>query len=838
MLTAIALLPLALCKMDQQKIVVVILTLLVFYVGFLYWTIFLAFTPDFILLNHINCIIRRIHELVGRCNFAIHYVLKGFKAIPEHCLRGVEAVMPSARGRRVRIADEEQVLIYDPESPVSPERAVLPSAAQDTFESLLDEVRRFELSPSPLHRDGYRSRYAPAGSAPRPIDREQPSLQEFLNSSEDHFPASGTDIGSPDIGTNANALKDDINTSRSTSAYNTFRSKENVQSPLSPSAANTLGLQESVKPSGSPSTVNTSEPKENFKPSGSPSFTTLRHKLSSILRGEASGRDDNRSPATPPMPGLPGNIATTPIQDSGVFRLNNHHGQTTQIQANSADIARPAAMASPTMMGSTATVMSSTDTASPTNIASSATMASPVFTGSPLSTSDFAAKANDKATRRKPLLTIDTTQSNKSAPTSTTSSSAYGQSRSHSDEYGSPKIREGVSTRPGPTDALSLNSQEAYEDEVPIYTRSHPIVNEFEAAYLEEAFEVSSTTDLIATGETSTAITEPASSFMSPTKLGKALRRNFANLKLPKPESIYSRLGANKGAAQSPKLAGSNASESVYRNWDANKGTIRSPGESSVPQANLYRDPMYPQPPSPEISRFRQASTSSRNIQHTSGPTATTGATNTQTSPTSPGQFRVPRKSVGPGDVRVVSDGKKLQQPAPSSSQEESSTAGAQERAKAKAKMEREDFVAFKVNELRERTGSQVVWYSPNDLRCRHPNHPRTWYSKNLWCATHKGACANCGAPCCAMAGAIKIVEENLGPATAVAAAKNLSQAIGLYVAIGKDESTLMECTSCHRLVCPECCSVCPVGPCGDRVCNAPGCNPDRQWEICDLHDE
>ena len=104
------------------------------------------------------------------------------------------------------------------------------------------------------------------------------------------------------------------------------------------------------------------------------------------------------------------------------------------------------------------------------------------------------------------------------------------------------------------------------------------------------------------------------------------------------------------------------------------------------------------------------------------------------------------------------------------------------------------------------------------------------------------------------MAGAIKIVEENLGPATAVAAAKNLSQAIGLYVAIGKDESTLMECTSCHRLVCPECCSVCPVGPCGDRVCNAPvsdysqrlsypylfsqGCNPDRQWEICDLHDE
>lgn len=364
-------------------------------------------------------------------------------------------------------------------------------------------------------------------------------------------------------------------------------------------------------------------------------------------------------------------------------------------------------MASPTMIGSTATVISSTETASRANIASSATMASPTFTGSPLSTSDFAAEIKDKAARRKPLLTIDTTQSNNSAPTSAASSSVYGQSRSHDDEYGSPEIGEGVSARPGPTDPLSLISQEAYEDEVPIYTRSHPIVNEFETAYLEEAFGVSATTDLIATGEMSTATTKPSSSFMSPTKLGKALRRNLANLKLSKPESTDSKLGANKGAVQSPKLAGSNASESVYRNWDANKGTVRSPGEPSVPQANLYRDPVYPQPPSPEISRFRQASTSPRHKQHTSEPTATTSATNTQTSPTSPEHFRVPRKSVGSSDARVVSDGKKLQNPAPSSSQEESSTAGAQGRAKpkesakdlkAKAKMEREDFVAFKVS--------------------------------------------------------------------------------------------------------------------------------------------
>lgn len=72
------------------------------------------------------------------------------------------------------------------------------------------------------------------------------------------------------------------------------------------------------------------------------------------------------------------------------------------------------------------------------------------------------------------------------------------------------------------------------------------------------------------------------------------------------------------------------------------------------------------------------------------------------------------------------------------------------------------------------------------------------------------------------MRGALKIVEENRGPASAVAAAKALSEAIVLYTTFGYEEDTLMECTSCHRWVCPECCSVCPVGACGDRVCNAP----------------
>lgn len=688
-------------------------------------------------------------------------------------------------------------------------------------------MRQDELNTCPVHRDGYRTRYAPPGSAPDHIDRAQPSLQEFLDSSEDHFPASGTDT----------ALNDDIKKSRLNSAYNTFSSKKNVKSSRSPSDANTFGLKENVKSSSSPSTLNTSTfkeslnssgspsaantfaPKANITPSGSPSFATLRHKLSSVFSGEASGRDDYPSQATPPMPTLAGNYATTPVHERGVFGLSDQLSQAPQIQATSADVARLAAATTPTKIASTATSMSSTDTASPVNIAGSAATASPKSTGGPISTSDFAAKVRDKASRSQPLLTVDTTRSTKAVPASATSSSAYGQPRNRNDDYGSSKTGERSKTRPNPTDPLSLTHQDTYEDEVPIYTRSHPIVNEFAAGYLGAPLEISAAQNLIAAGESSPATTEPSSSFMSPTRMGKALRRNLANLKIAKPDSTYSKSNADKGAGQSSEQAGSSASDSVYRNWDANKGTVRSLGKSSIPQVNPYREQMYSQPPSPEISRFSSTST------------ATTDST---TSPTSPRRFRILRKSVGSGDPRAVSTGKKVLKKG------ESSTSGAQGKETPEEYSEEEDFVAFKVSyqlvprhcycanrrtkvkELREQTGSQIVWYTPDDLRCRHPNHHRTWYSKNLWCAVHAGACANCGAPCCAMAGAIKIVDENRGSATAVAAAKALSQAISLYVPVGSDETTLMECTSCHHLVCPECCSVCPVAACGDRVCNAP----------------
>ncbi|MCJ1466462.1 hypothetical protein MMC07_005081 [Pseudocyphellaria aurata] len=671
------------------------------------WTVFLAFSPCFI-RNHIHSFLRYFHELVIP------------KAIFDHYLRGVQAVMPSARGRRVRIADEEQHLIFDPSSPVISERErevhrstvedTAKDASKDTFESLLEEVRQDRLSNLVLLPDGSRSRYTPPGSARRHTSRDQPSLQEFLNSSEDHFPASSTDVAAE-----STALRESVKPPHSISTYNTFSVKEDVKSSRSPSTGNGLGLKESEPSSSSPSMINTSVLKENIKkpdspsttntftlkrsynPSGSSSLTTLRHKISSMMIREASGRDENRNQAPTLMPNLESNITNTPIYDERVFGLSNEQSQDTQSQASSTALLRPAAMASPTNMASTATIANSTDQASQT------------MTGSPIDTTSFAAKVKDKAIRRKPLLTVDTARSNKSSAIPAAISSAHGQSIN---DNGLSETGEDLNGHSGLTDSPSLNPQKAYED---------------------EALEVSPTKGLTATDEASSATTESSPS-RSPAKIGKSLLRNFAFLKPARSDPSET----NKGALHSPKEAGPNAS--------------------------------------------------------------------------------------------------------PRSAQKESSKTGAQAKGKAKAEEEEEeegeDLVAIKVNKLREQTGSQVVWYKPDDLRCRHPNHHRTWYSKNLRCTTHNGRCANCGAPCCAMVGALNIVEQNKGSATVVAAAKALAEAIGLWVVVGMDESTLMECTSCHRLVCPECCSVCPVAICGDRVCKAPGCNPDRQWEICDLHHE
>ena len=133
-------------------------------------------------------------------------------------------------------------------------------------------------------------------------------------------------------------------------------------------------------------------------------------------------------------------------------------------------------------------------------------------------------------------------------------------------------------------------------------------------------------------------------------------------------------------------------------------------------------------------------------------------------------------------------------------------------------------FIA-QVDELRNMTGTQIVFYSHTDLRPKHPNHIRKWNAKNIHCTKCEGRCKLCNAPCCVMskacADSIEFEGQDSDNLTNEATeAHQLFKYIKYWVDSNcRDQPTFMECTSCKEYVCPDCCSVCPVFPCHDRTC-------------------
>ena len=129
----------------------------------------------------------------------------------------------------------------------------------------------------------------------------------------------------------------------------------------------------------------------------------------------------------------------------------------------------------------------------------------------------------------------------------------------------------------------------------------------------------------------------------------------------------------------------------------------------------------------------------------------------------------------------------------------------------------------FQINQLREKTRSQIVFYSGTDLRPKHPNHQRKWNAKNLKCTKCEGECTICRAPCCGRYKAF--VDCSIGydmnnPTSETTEVIKLATDIDNWVGkTGVDEPTFMRCSECNAMVCPNCCSVCPIRSCQDRMC-------------------
>ncbi|KAL8829486.1 MAG: hypothetical protein Q9191_001993 [Dirinaria sp. TL-2023a] len=152
----------------------------------------------------------------------------------------------------------------------------------------------------------------------------------------------------------------------------------------------------------------------------------------------------------------------------------------------------------------------------------------------------------------------------------------------------------------------------------------------------------------------------------------------------------------------------------------------------------------------------------------------------------------------------------------------------------AEKQLQKENFVAHKVNQLRKITGTQIVGYSKEDDICKHPNHDRTFYAKNLFCHRCTDNCAVCDAPCCMFKGALNTARAN--PETEFGEeAAHLAREIHQYATQDKDVATFLECTVCEKWVCPECIGICPIYPCRDQMCTT--CNPNP-WAMCAFHDD
>jgi hypothetical protein len=119
----------------------------------------------------------------------------------------------------------------------------------------------------------------------------------------------------------------------------------------------------------------------------------------------------------------------------------------------------------------------------------------------------------------------------------------------------------------------------------------------------------------------------------------------------------------------------------------------------------------------------------------------------------------------------------------------------------------------------------------------RHPNTSREWKSRNLKCTTCLPACCYvCGRACCAYRAATLGIENHRNNPIGREEAYQRIVDISTVFPYGKEAPTFLECTTCRKTVCPDCCGRCPVDACGDLECRK--CKSPDPWKECDWHYE
>lgn len=127
------------------------------------------------------------------------------------------------------------------------------------------------------------------------------------------------------------------------------------------------------------------------------------------------------------------------------------------------------------------------------------------------------------------------------------------------------------------------------------------------------------------------------------------------------------------------------------------------------------------------------------------------------------------------------------------------------------------------IQRLRTRLNVHSFDHDFANIQPRHPSTGRGWYSRNLKCTSCSDVmCPCCGRACCSFKACVVAAQNELTPLDIKKAALSDIAAINSCFPVGRESPTFIQCThetGCGRLVCPDCCGMCPDDCCQDVQC-------------------
>jgi hypothetical protein len=144
---------------------------------------------------------------------------------------------------------------------------------------------------------------------------------------------------------------------------------------------------------------------------------------------------------------------------------------------------------------------------------------------------------------------------------------------------------------------------------------------------------------------------------------------------------------------------------------------------------------------------------------------------------------------------------------------------------------------------LRTTLNCHTYDYSPDQPLPRHPTTGRGWKSRNLHCTNCMDkCCAVCGRACCAFKAASLALKNHKDNPEGLLRAQDTLANIAVIYSYGQEAPTFLQCThgapgdtvGCGKMVCPDCCGMCPNAICADIQCRKCKKQP---WAECQWHD-